>query len=147
MSHLSPYLIGCCGAGAWYHRYISDLDCEIVIINERPRSLHLTSLEAVLKCSQVGVSKQPAEQVPRSRVAVGVVVTVGVRVCVHRGVRVHVLGPTVVVAGLMDHFRVCGGRWPISGTVPLTHEVRNAQHSGVEDQVPPAGLGGPLGAG
>lgn len=93
----------------------------------------------------MGVSKQPAEQVPRPRVAVGVIVTMGMRVCVR--VRVCVLGPTVVVAGLMHHLRVRGGRWPISGTVPLTHEVRDAQHSRVEDQVPTTGLGRPLGAG
>lgn len=79
--------------------------------------------------------------------AVGVVVTVCVRVCVHVRVCVWVLGPTVVVAGLMHHLGMRGGRWPVSGTVPLTHEVRDSQHSGVEDQVPPAGLGGPLGAG
>lgn len=65
----------------------------------------------------------------------------------HVGVCVRVLGATVVVAGLVWHLGVRGGRRPVSGAVPLAHEVRDAQHGRVEDQVPPAGLGGPLGAG
>lgn len=40
--------------------------------------------------------------------------------------------------------RRCG---PILGAVPLAHEVTDAQHGRVEDQVAPAALGCPLGAG
>lgn len=58
-----------------------------------------------------------------------------------------VLGSTVVVAGLMMDLGVSGGGGPISGAIPLAHEVGDAQHGRVEHQVPPAGLGRPLGAG
>lgn len=72
-------------------------------------------------------------------------VSVGVRMCV--GVRVGVLGATVVVAGLVVDLGVRGGGGPVPGAIPLAHEVGDAQHGRVEDQVPPAGLGRPLGAG
>lgn len=121
-------LIGCRGTGARYHRNISDLYRQIVIIDERPRPLHLASLEAVLKRPQVWVPEQPAEQVDRARVAVAVAVAVGVRVCMRVGVRVGMLGATVVVAGLVLDLRVRGGRGPISGAIPLAHEIRDAQH-------------------
>lgn len=75
--------------------------------------------------------------------AVAVAVSVGVRVAV----RVAVLGATVIVAGLRLDLGVSGGGGAVSGAIPLTHEVRNAEHSRVKDQVPPAGLGRPLGAG
>lgn len=76
-----------------------------------------------------------------------VAVSMGVCVCMPVGVCVGVLGATVVVAGLMDYFGVRGGSGPISRAIPLAHEVGDAQHSRVEDKVPPAGLGRPLGAG
>ncbi len=93
------------------------------------------------------VPEQPAEQVPGPGVAVAMVVSVGVCVRMHVGVCVGVLGATVVVAGLVDHLGVRGGSGAVSGAIPLAHEVGDAQHSRVEDQVPPAGLGCPLGAG
>lgn len=73
----------------------------------------------------------------------------GVCVCVRVGVGVCVgmLGATVVVAGLMLDLGVSGGSGTISGAIPLAHKVRDAQHGRVKDQVPPAGLGCPLGAG
>lgn len=74
-----------------------------------------------------------------------VAVSMGVRVCMR--VRVCVLGATVVVAGLWVDLRVGGGSGPVSGAIPLSHQVGDAEHSRVEDQVPPAGLGRPLGAG
>lgn len=74
-------------------------------------------------------------------------VSVGMCVCMHVGVRMGVLGATVVVAGLVLDLGVCGGSGPVSGAIPLAHEVGDAQHSRVEDQVSPAGLGRPLGAG
>lgn len=77
--------------------------------------------------------------------AVAMAVSMGV--CVRVGVRVGVLGATVVVAGLRVDLRVRGGRGAVSGAIPLAHEVGNAEHSRVKDQVPPAGLGCPLGAG
>lgn len=67
------------------------------------------------------------------------------RVRVHMGVCV--LGATVVVAGLVLDLRMCGRRGAVSGAVPLNHKVGDAQHSRVEHQISPAGLGGPLGAG
>lgn len=79
--------------------------------------------------------------------ALAVAVSMGVCVCMHVGVCVSMLGATVVVAGLVLNFRVRGGRGPVSGAVPLAHEVGDAQHSRVEDKVPTAGLGCPLGAG
>lgn len=48
----------------------------------------------------------------------------------------------VVVAGLDRNGRVCGGRWSVFGAVPLAHEVTNAQHGRVENQVAPAAFGG-----
>lgn len=91
------------------------------------------------------VSEQAAEQVTRFGVAVAVAVGMWMHVCVHMGVRV--LGATVVVAGLVLDLRMCGRGRAISGTIPLNHEVRDAQHSRVEHQISPAGLGRPLGAG
>lgn len=44
----------------------------------------------------------------------------------------------VVVAGLDRNGRVCGGRGSVFGAVPLAHEVTNAQHGRVENQVTPA---------
>lgn len=85
------------------------------------------------------VPEQPAEQVDRPSVDMAVGVCVGVCVCV--------LGATVVVAGLVLDLRARGGRGPVSGAVPLDHEVGDAQHGRVEDEVPPAGLGCLLGAG
>ncbi len=76
-----------------------------------------------------------------------VVVSVRMCVCMCMGVCVGVLGATVVVAGLVLDLGVRGGSGPVSGTVPLAHEVGDAQHRRVEDQVPPAGLGRPLSAG
>lgn len=49
----------------------------MVVIDERPRPFHLARLEAVLKCPQVRVSEQAAEQVSRFGVAVAVAVAVG----------------------------------------------------------------------
>lgn len=89
------------------------------------------------------VSEQAAEQV--TRLGVAVAVAVGMRVCVHMGVCV--LGAAVVVAGLVLDLGMRGGRRAIPGTVPLDHKVRDAQHSRVEDQVSPTGLGRPLSAG
>lgn len=86
----------------------------------------------------MGVTKQPTEQVASSGVAVAVSM---MRMCAA------VLDPTVVVAGLVVNLGVGGRGGTISGAVPLAHEVRDAQHGRVEDQVPPAGLGRPLGAG
>lgn len=63
------------------------------------------------------------------------------------GVAVGVLDPTVVVAGLVLDLGVRGRGGTVSGAVPLAHEVRDAQHGRVEDQVPSAGLGRSLGAG
>lgn len=57
------------------------------------------------------------------------------------------LGATVVVAGLVLDLRMGGRRRAISGTIPLAHKVRDAQHSRVEHQIAPTGLGRPLGAG
>lgn len=150
-----PYshLIGCCGAGSRYHGNISDLHRQIVIIDERPGPLHFTSLEAVLKCPQVWVTKQPTEQEPGLSVDVVVAVAVamgmgmGVHVCVPVGVCVGILSAAAVVAGVKVDLGVCGGGGPVSGAIPLAHKVRDAQHGRVEDQVPPAGLGCPLGAG
>lgn len=73
----------------------------------------------------------------------------GMCVCVRVGVGVCVgmLGTTVVVAGLMLDLGVSGGSGTIPGAIPLAHKVRDAQHGRVKDQVPPAGLGCPLGAG
>lgn len=87
------------------------------------------------------VPEQPTEQVARS----GVAVAVGIGMCMHTAVSV--LGPTVVVAGLVLNLGVGGRGGAVSGAVPLAHEVRDAQHGRVEDQVPSAGLGRPLGAG
>ncbi|CAG5922692.1 unnamed protein product [Menidia menidia] len=117
---VDSHLIGCCGTGARNHRDISDLHRQIVIINQRPRPLHLTRLEAVFKCPQVRVAEKPTEQVPRTRVAMAVAVRV--QVCVHVGMRVRMLSAAVVVAGFMMDLRVCGGSGPISGAVPLAHE-------------------------
>lgn len=91
----------------------------------------------------MGVSKQPAEQVARP----GVAVAVGMCVCMHVRVCVSVLCATVVVAGFVLDLGVRGGGGPVSGAIPLAHKVGDAQHGRVEDQVPPAGLGRPLGAG
>lgn len=91
------------------------------------------------------VPEQSAEQVLGPRVAVAV--SVGVCVRMHVGVCVGVLGATVVVAGLVGDPRVRCRSGPVSGAIPLAHEVGYAQHSRVEDQVPPAGLGCLLGAG
>lgn len=140
-------LIGRCGTGARHHRNISDLHRQIVIIDERPCPLHLASLEAVLKRPQVWVPEQPAEQVDRPGVAVAMSVSIGVCVYMRVGVHMGVLGATVVVAGLVLDLGVRGGSGSISGAIPLAHEIGDAQHSRVEHQVPPAGLGCPLGAG
>lgn len=124
-----------------------------MIIDERPCPLHLTCLEAVLKRPQVGVAKQPAEQVAGPQVGVAVAVGVGlpvavaVCVCVRVGVGVGVLGATVVATGLVGHLGVRRGSGPVAGAVPLGHKVGDAQHGRVEDQVAPARLGGALGAG
>lgn len=67
--------------------------------------------------------------------------------CVRVRVRVRVLGATVVATGLEMDLRMSGRRRAISGTIPLNHKVRDAQHSRVEHQVSPTGLGRPLGAG
>lgn len=91
------------------------------------------------------VSEQAAEQVTRFRVAMAVAVAMCMRVCMPMGVCV--LGATVVAAGLVLDLRVGGRRRAISGTIPLNHKVRDAQHSRVEDQISPTGLGRPLGAG
>lgn len=48
----------------------------------------------------------------------------------------------VVVAGLDRNGRVRGGRGSLFGAVPLVHEVTNAQHGRVENQVAPAAFGG-----
>lgn len=93
----------------------------------------------------MGVPEQPAEQVAWPGVAVAVGVGMCVRVCVR--VAVGVLDATVVVAGLVLDLRVRGRGGAVPGAVPLAHEVRDAQHGRVEDQVPPARLGRPLGAG
>lgn len=90
------------------------------------------------------VPEQPAEQVSGPGVAVAV--SMRMCVCMYVRVRVGVLGATVVVAGLVPDLGVCGGSGPVSGAIPLAHEVRDAQHSRVENQVPPTGLGCPLGA-
>lgn len=71
----------------------------------------------------------------------------GMCVCMRVGVCVGMLGATVVVAGLVLDLGVSGGSGTISGAVSLAHKVRDAQHGRVKDQVPPAGLGCPLGAG
>lgn len=120
--HLTPFhphLIGGCSTGAGNHRNVSDLHQQVVIIDQRPRPLHLTSLETVLECPQVRVSKQPTEQVRRLRVAVAV----RVWVCVPVGVCVGMLSTAVVVAGFKVDLGLRGGRRPISGAVPLAHEV------------------------
>lgn len=95
------------------------------------------------------VPEQPTEQVPGPGVAVAVALGMGMCVCMHVGVCVCVgmLGATVVVAGLVLDLGVRGGSGTISGAIPLAHKVGDAQHSRVKDQVPPAGLGRPLGAG
>lgn len=85
------------------------------------------------------VSKKSTKQVPGPRVAA--VVSVGVRVRMEVGVDVRLLAATVVVAGLRMDLRVRGGSGAVFGAVPLAHEVRDAEHSRVEDQVAPAGLG------
>lgn len=97
----------------------------------------------------MGVPEQPAEQVARPgvAVAVGVGMCMCVCMCMRVAVAVGVLGATVVVAGLVLNLRVRGGGGAVPGAVPLAHEVRDAQHGRVEDQVPPARLGRPLGAG
>lgn len=97
----------------------------------------------------MGVPEQPAEQVARPgvAVAVGVGMCMCVCMCMAVAVAVGVLGATVVVAGLVLNLRVRGGGGAVPGAVPLAHEVRDAQHGRVEDQVPPARLGRPLGAG
>lgn len=89
----------------------------------------------------MGVAKQGAEQVAGP----GVAVPPGVGMCVR--MRAGVLGATVVVARLVLDLWVRGRGGAVSGAVPLAHEVRDAQHGRVEDQVPSAGLGRPLGAG
>lgn len=89
------------------------------------------------------VSEQAAEQISGLGVAMGVAVRMSVRV--HVGVRV--LDAAVVVAGLVLDHGVRGRSGAISGTVPLNHKVRDAQHGRVEHQIPPTGLGCPLGAG
>lgn len=95
----------------------------------------------------MGVPEQPTEQVARPGVAVAVAVRMCV--CMHVGVcvRVGVLGAAVVVAGFVLDLRVRGGGGAVSGAISLAHKVGDAQHGRVEDQVPPAGLGRPLGAG
>lgn len=80
-------------------------------------------------------------------VAVGVGMCMCMRMGAAVGMTVGVLDPTVVVAGLMLDLGVRGRGGTVSGAVPLAHEVRDAQHGRVEDQVPSAGLGRPLGAG
>lgn len=97
----------------------------------------------------MGVPEQPAEQVARPGEAMAV--AVGVRMCVCMHVRVWVsvgmLGAAVVVAGFVLDLGVRGGGGAVSGAIPLAHKVGDAQHGRVEDQVPPAGLGRPLGTG
>lgn len=53
----------------------------------------------------------------------------------------------VIVARLNGDDGMGRRRGPILGAVPLAHEVTDAQHGRVEDQVAPAALGRPLGAG
>lgn len=78
--------------------------------------------------------------------AVAVSIGMCMCMCMRAAVGVAVLGPTVVVAGLVLNLGVRGRGGTVSGAVPLAHEVRDAQHGRVEDQVPSAGLGRPLGA-
>lgn len=91
------------------------------------------------------VSEQSTEQVPGPRVAAAV--GVGVRVHVEVGVDVRLLAAAVVVAGFRVDLGVRGGGGAVFGAVSLAHEVRDAKHSRVEDQVPPTGLGCLLRAG
>lgn len=143
--NFKTHLISGRGAGTRDHGDVGDLDRQVVVVDERPRPFHLASLEAVLKRPQVRISEQAAEQVTRSGVAVVVGVAVGVAVRVYVGVRV--LGATVVVAGLVLDLRMSGRGRAVSGAVPLNHKVGDAQHSRVEHQISPTGLGRPLGAG
>lgn len=121
----SSHLVGRSCTGARNNGNIGDLHRQIIVINKRPRPLHLTSLEAVLECSQMRVPKQPTEQVAGPRAAV----TMAVRVRVGVGVCVGMLAAAVIVAVFMGDFGIRRGSWTISGTIPLTHEVRDAQHS------------------
>lgn len=93
----------------------------------------------------MGVPEQATEQVARPGMTVAV--GVGMCMCVRMCAGVGMLDATVVVAGLVLDLRVRGGGGAIPGAVPLAHEVRDAQHGRVEDQVPPTRLGRPLGAG
>lgn len=132
------HLVCCGGARSLHHGHIRYLHWQVIIINKRPRPLHLARLELVLKSPKVRVSKQATEQVAGPRV-----LWCAGEPCACDGWRgLVMMEATVVVAGLDGHSRVRGGRGSIFGAVPLAHEVTDAQHGRVENQVAPAAFGG-----
>lgn len=86
----------------------------------------------VLESSKVRISEQATKKVT-GRAQIPSPVFSGSRVA-------------VIVTRVMGHFRVGGGCGAVLGTVPLAHEVADAQHGRMVHQVAAAGFRGPLGA-
>lgn len=62
MEHITD-LIGSCGTGAHHHRHVGDLNGQVVVVDERPGTLHLARLKVVLESPQVWVAEQATKKV------------------------------------------------------------------------------------
>lgn len=120
------YLICSSSPGSWDHRYICHLNRKIIIIYEWPGPFHFACLEVILESSKVRIAEQATKKVAGRVLALSPGLSGS---CV-----------AVIVTGVMRHFRVGRRCRPILGTVPLAHEVTDAQHSRMVHQVTTAGF-------